>query len=349
VTGNREAMDACFEYIKDILQPVPVYVREYEHNGMPVLVITPNRRKHAKLWLAAHLDVVPGKPEQFVPKHKGGKLYGRGAFDMKFAAACYVSLLTELGTSVADYDVGVVFTCDEEQGGHSGVRYFLETQKYTGDVAFLPDGTGCWQFEQSAKGKMLLQVVTHGEPAHGGKPWLGRSATHELMQVLDELRKAIDRMAKDDAEHWHATCHVGEIRGGEAPNMLAAHAEATMDVRCATKAEFTSFRKTVTRLRNKYRHTDIHVLNPDLPYGIPKSNGYAQTFARIAKERCGVDCGWARAHGASDARFFNKAGIPTILIAPKGGGSHGDKEWVDVRDLERYHDVLSEYVRTVAK
>ena len=54
-------------------------------------------------------------------------------------------------------------------------------------------------------------------------------------------------------------------------------------------------------------------------------------------------------HGSSDARFFMWQKIPTIVIAPKGGGHHSENEWVDLKDMAKFHLVLKEFVGKVAK
>jgi len=349
VSGNRKEMGHCLRYVKDALQPVPLYIREYEFEGHPILVITPNQRKRAKLWLAAHIDVVPGEESQFTPVKKAGKLYGRGAFDMKFAAASYLAVLRELGMDVRNYDLGVILTSDEELGMESSVKYLLEEHGYRGEVVFLPDGTGSWHFEEAVKGAVQVEVTAHGNPSHGSRPWLGRSAVHELVHYVNDAVKAFDAFKTNGAEHWYTTMHAGLIEGGEAFNSLAAHAKARLDIRYITKTDHKKVRSILAMLHKRYPHTKSRVLHHSPSYGITRTNGYAKAWAHIAKELYNIDCGWARAHGRSDALWFTKAGMPTILISPKGGDSHGDREWVDIRDLGRYAAILRVFIERVAR
>lgn len=348
VTGNYAEVDRMYAWIRDELQPVPVYIREYVLHGHKALIITPKRVKHARIWLAAHIDVVPAPDALFTPRKRGSILRARGAFDMKFAVACYVALLKELGAKVRDLDIGVMLTSDEELGGHSSVKHLLEKEKFTGEVAFLPDGTGVWEFEEAAKGKWQIEAVTTGVAAHGSRPWMGRSATHELSAYIHDLLAEFESFVTDDPKHWYTTVHVGLMQGGESFNTLAPRATAMLDIRYTDARSRAKIQAILSRLKKKYPHTRIATVHDDPPYGIPRTNGYASEFARIAFERQGITCGWARAHGSSDARFFNRAGIPTILISPRGGDSHSDREWVDIRSLEAYHDVLRTYVTTLA-
>jgi succinyl-diaminopimelate desuccinylase len=348
VTGNDSEVERLFNWIKDELQPVPVYVREYHPHGHPALIITPSNKKRVRLWLAAHVDVVPGADGLFHPEKKGNRIIGRGAYDMKFAVACYVALAKELGTDYRDYDLGIMLTSDEELGQEDGVAHVLAHEGYTGDVAFLPDGTGSWHFEEAAKGSYLLEVQVRGKPAHGSRPWLGVSANHTLASFVHDLSHAFTAFVKDDPEHWYTTMHVGKMSGGEAYNMVAPHATASIDMRYTDHHAFTKIQQILRTLKRQYEGVTTRVIAHYKPYGISRNNPHAEVFARVAKEH-GVTTGWARAHGLSDARFFHREGIPVVLISPTGGDSHGDREWVDVRALRTYYAILRSFVEEVAK
>lgn len=350
VTGSRKETNALCRWVKDELQPVPVYVREYEYNDLPSLVITPTRRKHARVWLAAHTDVVAAPPELFRARREGACLLGRGAIDMKFAIACYMTLLREIGVNMPRYDIGVMLTPDEEWGSESSVKYLLEKEGYTGNVAFLPDGYGSWKFEEAAKGIWGVDVVTTGIAAHGSKPWHGHSAIAELAAYLTDAQREVDRLCTkhNDETHWYSTMNVGQIKGGMAFNMVAPNAHATVDVRYTTKSDRAKIERVFRELRAHYPNTTYTVTHNEPPYSILRKNGYVQSFADIAAEY-GVECGWIKSHGSSDARFFNRVGIPTVLIGPEGGESHGDHEWIDIQDLKRYYAVLRAWVEDVAR
>lgn len=351
VTGHRAATDALMLWVCEQLRDVPVYVRQYEHNDLPSLVITPSRRKRVTVWLAAHVDVVAAPPELFAARRERGLLIGRGAIDMKCALACYIQLLQELGESFRDYDIGLMLTPDEEWGSDSSVRYLLEEQGFTGNVVFLPDGYGSWKFEEKAKGILGLRFETTGVAAHGSKPWYGRSAIEECARLATAFTDAVHvRFAHaDDEAHWYTTANIGTMHGGDTFNVVAPHATATVDVRYVRKSERTALLALAKKLERAYGHTTHTITHDEAPYGIVRKNGHARAFARIAQSLYGIECGWVRSHGSSDARFFNRAGVPTLLIGPTGGESHGDHEWIDIADLERYYAVLRAWINEVAR
>src|SRR5918911_4941740 len=85
-TSRPEDLVAAAGFIKGWLESRDIEVQEHDHNGLPVLVAEVGPRDSAGIPCVVfhgHLDVVPGRPEQFTPRVVGDRLYGRGAYDMK--------------------------------------------------------------------------------------------------------------------------------------------------------------------------------------------------------------------------------------------------------------------------
>ncbi len=353
ISGDHEATRDAFEWIKDQLQPVPLYMREHTHNGFPSLVMTTRRTKSPKLWLAAHVDVVHGSDTMFHPWVEKGKLYGRGAFDMKFAIACYIELLKELDIHAREYDIGIMLTSDEEIGSVNGTKALLEKDGYTGDAAFLPDGGGWWQLEECAKGVSIVEVTAQGDSAHGSRPWRGDCAIQRLQEYLSDVRAYFETLKKDTtktgSEYWYPTMHVGTIQGGHSMNQIADSAVATIDIRYTSTKEYARIKKKLESLAKKHRRVTSKEIFGDREYGISKKNGEARALMRAAKQIAGREVGWTRSYGSSDARFFAKQNIPTLLMWPEAGGAHSEHEWIDLDDLAKYYEVLKKFVGQIAR
>ena len=349
ISDDQETVADAFQWIKDQLQPVPVFIREYEHNGFKSMVITTKKNeKTPKVWLAAHIDVVHGSDRMFQPWVEDGKLYGRGAFDMKFAVACYIEFLKELGMKAREYDFGIMITSDEEFSGSSdgnGTESLFHQEGFSSDVVFLPDGGGVWEFEEAAKEGWLVKVTARGRSAHGGRPWNGENAIRTLNEFLIELYKEFDAVWEENEEHWHPTLNVGNISGGNAVNQVADHAEALLDMRFPTAKERMQFEAIIAKLVEKYKTIEIESLTIFPAHNISRKNGEAKLFADIARKKFGIECGWTKAHGASDARFIGPLGIPVLLIWPDAAGAHSEHEHVDLNDLARYYEVMKEWVK----
>lgn len=349
ISGNHTEVHEAFEWIKDQIQPVPLYVKEHEYEGFESLIITTKETTSPKLWLAAHIDVVHGSEQLFSPWEKDGKLYGRGAFDMKFAIACYIEILKELALTAPEYDIGVMLTSDEEIGAENGTKALLEREGYRGDAAFLPDGGGPWQFEECAKSKLLLRLVAEGESAHGSRPWNGTNAISTLTSALRELEEYFSDFEEDTATHWHPSLTISMIEGGESENQVPAYASATLDIRAPDNALHQALLERIEAIVTLYPGLSYEIVDDAPAYGIARKNGEAKLFADIAKERYGIEMGWARSHGSSDGRFFAQHNIPTLLVWPEAGGAHSEHEWISIADLERFYEVTKEFVKRVGK
>ena len=120
--------------------------------GYSSWVMTTQSTSSPRIWLVAHLDVVPASTALFSPVVKDGRMYGRGVYDIKMAIACYLRLMRELPHA----DIGMMITTDEEIGGMNGVHRLLEAG-YRCDVALLPDGRFNWNLEKEAKGVLQIQ------------------------------------------------------------------------------------------------------------------------------------------------------------------------------------------------
>ena len=115
--------------LKEVLKISALELKDYTiewfvKDEIPSLLAyaSPSRPKRFKIILNAHLDVIPAKPSQFSPKIKDGKLYGRGAYDMKAAAAVEILVFKELAKKL-DFPLGLQLVTDEEIGGFKGTKY----------------------------------------------------------------------------------------------------------------------------------------------------------------------------------------------------------------------------------
>jgi len=335
-------------WIKKQVKGLPLFISDFESEGFPSLVLTTQRTKRPRLWLQSHIDVVEGSKEMFHPKLKGRKLYGRGAFDMKFAIACYIKLLKEFNADLSDYNFGVMITSDEEIGGFNGVKFLLD-KGYMSDLCFMPDGGGDWKIEEAAKGVWHLKIESKGASAHGAYPWIGENALEKLFEFLLKLKESFPQEPCEEKDHFHNTLNIGKVEGGKVANTVPGNAFALVDIRFTPQTSKKDLEKIIRSAQKKFKGIRVEEMIFGESYSIKRDNKYLKTFSEIAKEKFDKEIGFSVSHGSSDARFFAKKGIPTILIRPKGGGHHSEEEWIDLDDLEKYYEVLKLFVEKVAK
>jgi succinyl-diaminopimelate desuccinylase len=114
-TSRPDVLLAAAAFVKGWLESRDIAVSEHEHHGAPVLVAEVGANDEAAPCVVfhGHLDVVPGRPEQFEPRVEGDRLIGRGAYDMKGGLAAMMCALTDVARQEG---VRVRFVCvpDEE-------------------------------------------------------------------------------------------------------------------------------------------------------------------------------------------------------------------------------------------
>ncbi len=336
----------AFKIIKKQLKHLPLHFEEHVSLEHPSLLITTQKTKTPRLWLQAHIDVVPGSIEMFRPKIKNGKLYGRGAYDMKFAVACYLKLMLELGSDLKKYDFGLMLTSDEEDGGINGVKYLLD-EGYTSEACLLPDAGLNWALEEQAKGIMRIQVIANGKSGHAAHPWDANNAAHSINLFLSELIGKFKLANSNKAAH-KTTCSITNIHSSaesSAVNQIPDYVEATVDIRPVSHADRIRVDRLLERLSAKHKNVTIDIVTEADPYSIIVKNGYVKAWNEAAKKHGKYRRNFTKSYGSSDARFFSEKGITTIATRPKGAGLHSESEWIDVEDLEKFYKVLRDFTK----
>jgi succinyl-diaminopimelate desuccinylase len=342
VTGTALAVYDCLQFAEQILQSSGVQIHKHHSGGFESLVATTTNTKRPKLLLQAHIDVVPADKSMFTMRRDNGRLEGRGVFDMKYAAACYLLLAEELKDQLDQYDFGIMFTSDEEGNGQHGVKYLLE-QGYGSEICVLPDGGDNWQIETAAKGGWAVRAAAHGKTAHGSRPWEGENAIESLLLFVKQAKKLIPVGGKPGT-----TMVISQFTGGRTHNQVPDDASVTLDIRYTDSTAGTVVRKHLEALAAKMRIqletiTDIEpiALDPTLPL----VHEWERVVGTVRKN---YKPGYTFSYGASDARYLAGKGIPSIVTRPDGGGHHSSSEWIDEAGLYDFYECIKRYVQSVA-
>lgn len=343
VVGNHEENDQALNWVRSEIMGGYYHIKKFKSEEYPSLVITSQKTIKPRIFLAAHMDVAKAGKKLFIPRKDGNKLFGRGTYDMKFAIACYLRLLKELKKTASKYDFGIMITSDEECGGTNGVKYLLE-KGYSSEAVILPDGSEDWKIEKASKGVWCFVVKSYGKSAHPSMPWKGVNALEELINYLCKLQRRFKKEPCGDPLHIHSTIDINELNTGRTGDNLPDYAEAMVDIFFTDEKEHEKIIDWERNIRNKYPGIKLTttISNPSLK--IKTKNAYADEFYRIARELYGIKKNTMFTHGTSDAHYFAESRIPIIETRPRGGDFHGDEEWIDLEDLERFYQVLKEFV-----
>lgn len=322
--------------VKSDLVKLGLFIKEGELEDHPWILATTQETMSPDFLLVAHLDVVPALEELFTVQQKGGKLHGRGVYDMKFAAACYHELLREHHSELANINVGVLFTTDEEIGGLS-VKEVLAAGLRP-KLALLPDGGDNWAIEKRAKGPYGVNLIARGKAAHGSRPWEGNNALHTIMDVAQILRSKYPSEKPSDS-----TVSINQLIAGEAPNQIPEYASMAVDFRTFDKTEMLDFKLLVGELA-RIHSLEAHIYNEGDPLVFDETDPRVQGFMEVYEKIVGHKATFSESYGASDARYFAHYGIPCILVQPHGGGRHSADEWIEANDLEKYYRLIETWI-----
>ncbi len=336
LSGNREVSDQVLDLAVGRLRGF--YVDEFEHEGYrSVLVSNAGKEVEHRLLLNAHLDVVAAGKRQFRPEVKSGKLYGRGAYDMKAAAAAMIVVFGEVARKV-DVPVGLQLVSDEETSGIHGTKHQLD-EGVRGNFVVIGEPTG-FRIGIAAKGVYWLRLRTMGKSAHGAYPWLGENAIVKMQAVIGELLEAFPIPVD---ERWETTCSLGKIKGGETINTVPDMCEMEVDFRVTSQEEIKYIDSVLENL-----DVEVEKLLEVKEVNVEAEHRDVRALANAIK-MAGEKVELVKMHGASDARHYSAIGIPAIEWGPRGGQHHGEGEYVEVKSLEKYAVSLREFILNLSR
>lgn len=339
IAANTEALD----YLATFFAERGLFVARYDFDGHGALVATTKEgSKTPKVLLGAHIDVVPGPDELFKLREANGKFYGRGTYDMKFAVASYMQALDVIGQNIANYDLGIMITTDEEIGGMYGTERLVE-MGYHPEVCILPDGGQNWHLETLAKGFIFGEIRINGQTAHGSRPWEGDSATFRLVETLHEIVQLFHHQAIDTN-----SLNISIIEGGDAINQIPGSARATLDIRYLSIGDYHNITEQLTAICKKHG-AEYQENFKGAPGATDLEHPLVKPFVDSIIKTTGREVSGTLSVGSSDARFFAELGVPCILTHPDGGGQHADDEWIDAQGVDQFTTVLLNYLAKVAQ
>jgi succinyl-diaminopimelate desuccinylase len=337
VTSDTIACHEILDFVRSELEPFGLFIERHTDTPNPWLIATTQNTKTPVILLAAHLDVVPAPPESFIIQKQEARLYGRGVYDMKFAAACYLELIKTHSDKLHDLNIGILFTTDEEQGGLC-MPGILESGLQP-SVVFIPDGGDNWCVEKRAKGLYGVELTAHGTTAHGSRPWEGESALIPLLDVIQALRAQYP--SKDRSG---ATLSIGVLRAGEAINQVPGQASVAIDFRSFSREDLEEYKLLIAGFVSQY-NLDFRLANAGEPISFDPAHSNVQSFLQTLRDQIGKDeVSYCESYGSSDARFFAPFNIPCILIEPNGGNRHTDNEWLEAADLSKYYQLIERWI-----
>jgi succinyl-diaminopimelate desuccinylase len=316
------------------------------------------------LVFAGHTDVVPTGPlEQwtshpFTPTHRGGKLYGRGACDMKTSVAAFVVSIEEFLKATPDpkLTLALLLTSDEEGPGVDGTVVVCNALAARGEVidyCIVGEPTAVQRcgdmIKNGRRGTMSGKLTVNGVQGHIAYPHLAKNPVHAFAPALAEL-VAINTAGGWDAGNAYfqpTSWQISNFHSGTgASNVIPGSAIVDFNFRFSTESTPESLQKRVHAV------LDAHGVDYTLAWtvgGLPflttPGELVASVQAAIADET-GIQTELSTSGGTSDARFIAKICKQVVELGPVNASIHKIDEHIDVAEIETLKNI---YKRTLER
>lgn len=304
------------------------------------------------LMIVAHIDTVGAgdMANPFTPRVHDGKVYGRGALDIKsgVAAMCAaaVAVAEERVRLLRPFIMAAVV---DEECDSIGTQALLR-RGYTADCAIVLEPTNL-QLVVAHKGYAWFEIVTHGRAAHGSLPSEGRDAIRMMGHVLDALN-GLEKQITSHPAHarlGHPSLHASLITGGQELSSYPAECRLKLERRilpgeteASVEAEFRAMLTRAEKQDSEFRAT-LKGLGSRPAYSITESSSQVKRVSAVVQKVCG-NCELAGMAAWTDTALLAGAGIPGVVFGPTGCGLHGADEYVEIDSVHRCAEVLCELI-----
>jgi acetylornithine deacetylase/succinyl-diaminopimelate desuccinylase-like protein len=349
LTAETATCKAALDWIKYQVRDLPLHLHDFTHNGHSALILTTRQTKRPRVMLHCHIDVSPAPTSLMQLTERGGRYYGRGVFDMKYAAAAYLDVLLSLGAKLAAYDLGVIFTTDEEATGGIDGAAQLAGRGWGGQVMINADAIPGWNIEHGAKGAMRYRIESTGQSGHGSRPWQYRNAITQIINFYTDLLAQFPAEPCGDPGHIHDTVSIGYLNGGYIDNQIPSEAVAGINIRLVPGHSIADMAARINDIVARHPHVVTELITADESISIDPNHPEAQRLRRLIQQYAGVQPGFTLSHGASENPHYVKHGQTVLMFAPPGGGHHSKDEWIDAAGVEQFAQIIRAYLDEVAQ
>jgi acetylornithine deacetylase len=343
--GEAAIAEMLAEHMRRI--GLDVHVREAAPGRPNVVGVLEGREPGRSLMFCGHVDTVgvAGMSAPFEPRIHDGRLYGRGAQDMKAGVAAMVDAARQVAERGLDRGRLIVAAVVDEEFESIGADALASEWRADGAVVTEPTDL---QVAVGHKGFAWIDVETIGRAAHGSRPRDGRDAILRMGRVLQRL-DALDRELQGRPPHplmGTGSLHASIIEGGRELSSYPDRCRLRMERRTIAGESGGSALDEVVAILRALRAEDpefeaeaaLRFARP--PYEVPADHPLPRALvAAAAQAGCATDT-----TGMSfwtDAAVLANAGVPSVLFGPGGAGLHSVEEYVNVSDVIVCRDALT--------
>jgi len=312
-------------------------------------------RPGPRLLLNGHLDTVSaaGMTAPFAAIERDGKIFGRGALDMKAGLAAAAAALIAIHNLREWLSGEVVFAgVADEEDLSLGTRHFLQNWAVGSpfDFALVAEPTDL-KVCSAHKGFAWLEVTTEGVAAHGSRPRAGVDAICAMGKVLDALELLEQRLQSGPPHALLGTgsLHASLIEGGREWSSYPDRCVLKYERRTIPAESDAVVEAELDTILGKLRQSDSRfraqgrLVVSRAPLEVDRQQPSLRRFFDAAQARLGrVE--WGTASFWTDAALLSEAGIPVAIFGPRGEGLHSLEEFVVAEDVVACAEIFYRFV-----
>lgn len=338
-------------YITEVLRRIGLnpQFQEVKPDRVNVVATLKGSGGGRSLMYNGHMDTVgvAGMEQPFSGKIQDGRVYGRGAHDMKGSIA---GMLTALKALVdADIQLGgdLIFAAVADEEYRSiGTEALVQT--VATDAAIVTEPTSL-DICLAHRGFGLFEFETRGRAAHGSRYENGIDANIHMGRILRELDSLSQELLKAPRHPLLGppSLHVPVIKGGSELFIYSDRCKISVERRTIPgetheniKNEMETILLRLSAHDRKFHATVTPILFRNA-YEISPDSELVKLISQTATQRLGRIPGHIGHHWWEDSALLAESGIETVIFGPKGEGLHSPEEWVDIQSVVDFAGILT--------
>lgn len=345
---NPAALHQAVEFVAEIITTrcPGITIERFEQNGIWSFLAYRSKLRPKKfdVILNGHVDVVPAKPELFEPIVKNGRLYGRGALDMKGTTLALTDVFCSVVREVP-YNLGLQIVSDEENGGYDGTRLHINNGVRADFLVIGEYANERNTIYNAARGLCWAEILFLGKTAHGGHLWKGSNAVVKAGNFAGAVLKLYPT---PEQETWTTTASIANLT---TPNLTYNKVPdtAVLKIDFRFTQEDSHFRdndsliKFIASIDPEAELINTAVFEPAIH--VDEHNPYVQGLSAALQSVTKAQPKFSSRPAGSDGRHYALAHNDVVEFGLYGKDPHSDIEYVSLNSFAEYQATMLQFLR----
>jgi succinyl-diaminopimelate desuccinylase len=354
-----DSLEPLFKELGFVTRRVTIPAEHAEgREGRVNLICHRRERGKPRLIFYGHIDVVPAEGwDAFKPRVANGKLYGRGAADMKGSIVALLLAMESLKGKHLDFDVSVALTTDEEFSQASQIEYLRQYLEPVPGTHFFSLDSGFGFVSIAGLGALHIDIRVKGKSVHSGLSHLGENAVEKaslLMKALLDLKHRIEERESSVPTHpdtglkrMVARLNINMVKGGIKVNIIPDECLISVDRRLIPEETIEDARKelldTMASVPGVTWELERVFSIPTVP---PNNDPIVDRLADIIRDTIGEGDKFGEMGSGDLSHIVASWGSKVFgmgVIRP-ACNIHGKEEFVYLRDIEDAAKILARFL-----